>query len=71
MKEFTTFQALLKPLTKELITSGTLLYNTDYYSKSFKTHTHLMVLLYAQFQGLESLRDLEIAFENQVELLRH
>lgn len=68
MKEFTTFEALLKPITKELVETGVKGFDSDYYSKTFKTYDHLLVLLYAQLHDLKSLRDLEIAFNSQKEL---
>ena len=68
MKEFTTFEALLKPITKELLESSVRSFDSDYYSKTFKTYDHLLVLLYAQLHDLKSLRDLEIAFNSQKEL---
>lgn len=43
-------------------------YDSDYYSKRFKTYDHLIVLLYAQLHEIKSLRDLEIAFNSQKEL---
>ena len=68
MKEFTTFEALLKPITKELLKESVNSYDADYYSKSFKTYDHLIVLLYAQLHEIKSLRDLEIAFNSQTQL---
>lgn len=68
MKEFTTFEALLKPITKELLEEGIKGFDSDYYSKTFKTYDHLIVLLYAQLHEIKSLRDLEIAFNSQEQL---
>jgi hypothetical protein len=68
MREFTTFEALLKPLTKELLERSVRCFNSDYYSKTFRTHDHLIVMLYAQLHDIKSLRDLEIAFNSQLEL---
>lgn len=65
MKEFTTFEALLTPITKKLLEEGVTRYDSDYYSKTFKTYDHLLVLLYAQVHDIKSLRDLEIAFNSQ------
>ena len=65
MKQFTTFEALLKPLTKELLLEVVKCFDSDYYSKTFKTYDHLIVLLYAQLHEIKSLRDLEIAFNSQ------
>jgi hypothetical protein len=65
MKEFTTFEALLTPITKKLLEEGIRHFDTDYYSKTFKTYDHLLVLLYAQLHDVKSLRDLEIAFNSQ------
>jgi Transposase DDE domain/Domain of unknown function (DUF4372) len=68
MREFTTFEAILKPLSKGLVEESAKRFETDYYSKVFKTRHHLWVMLYAQFYGLRSLRDLEIAFNSQSRL---
>jgi putative transposase len=67
MKEFTTLQALLKPLSKDLIAAAVSRFNSDYYSKSFKTWDHLIAMIYVQVHELKSLRDLEIAFNSQKE----
>jgi hypothetical protein len=69
MREFTTFEALLKPITNELVEASVKDFDSDYYSKTFKTYDHLLVLLYAQLHDLKCLRDLEIAFNSQKELL--
>jgi len=65
MKEFTTFEALLTPITRKLLEEGVKQFDSDYYSKTFKTYDHLLVLLYAQLHDVKSLRDLEIAFNSQ------
>lgn len=65
MKEFTTFEALLTPITEKLLAEGVSRFDSDYYSKLFKTYDHLVVLLYAQLHDVKSLRDLEIAFNSQ------
>lgn len=65
MKEFITFEALLTPLSKELLEESVKRFDSDYYSKTFKTYDHLLVLLYAQLHDVKSLRDLEIAFNSQ------
>ena len=68
MKEFTTFKALLKPITDELLSTAVSNYDSDYYSKLFKTKDHLIAMIYAQLHDLKSLRDLEIAFNSQYQL---
>ena len=68
MKEFTTFKALLKPITDELLSTAVSNYHSDYYSKLFKTKDHLIAMIYAQLHDLKSLRDLEIAFNSQYQL---
>lgn len=68
MKEFITFEALLKPLTKELLKESVKQFDSDYYNKTFKTYDHLLALLYAQLHDVKSLRDLELAFNSQTEL---
>lgn len=68
MKEFTTFKALLTPITDELLSTAVSNYDSDYYSKLFKTKAHLITMIYAQLHDLKSLRDLEIAFNSQHQL---
>lgn len=68
MKEFTTFEALLKPLTKDLLEEAVNRFNADYYSKTFKTKDHLLGMIYLQLHDIKSLRDLEIAFNSQKDL---
>lgn len=68
MKEFTTFRALLKPLTNNLIKEAVVRFNADNYSKTFKTKDHLLGMIYLQLHEIKSLRDLEIAFNSQKNL---
>jgi IS4 transposase len=68
MKEFTTFKTLLKPLTLNLMEEATKRFNADYYCKIFKTWDHLVTMIYAQLHNLNSLRDLEVAYNSQKEL---
>lgn len=65
MKKYTTNEALLKPLSKQLIQEAVKRFESDYYSKTFKTEDHLRAIIYAQLHDVKSLRDLEIAFNNQ------
>lgn len=65
MKEFTTFEALLKPLSRELVEESIKRFDADYYSKVFKTQDHLVAMIYAQLYELKSLRDLGIAFNSE------
>lgn len=71
MKECTTFAALLKPLTKNLIEEATNRFNSDYYCKTFRTKEHLLGMIYLQVHEIKSLRDLEIAFNSQKDLKSH
>lgn len=68
MKEFITFEALLKPITRKLLEESVRQFDSDYYSKTFKTYDHLLVMLYAQLHDVKSLRDLETAFNSQRDL---
>ncbi len=68
MKECTTFKALLKPLTTNLLEEAIKRFNADYYYKTFKTRDHLITMIYAQLHDMKSLRDLEIAYNSQKEL---
>ena len=68
MKEFTLFEAFMKPLTQDLIEESIKRFDADHYCKTFKTKGHLISMAYAQLQGLQSLRDLEIAFNSQKKL---
>jgi putative transposase len=65
MKNFTTFQCLLKLLTKKLVNEGANRYYADHYSKEFKTWEHLLVMLYAQITQAKSLREIELGFNSQ------
>jgi putative transposase len=68
MKECTTFQALLKPLTKNLMQAAVKQHNSDNYFKKFKTWDHLIIMIYSQLYEIKSLRDLEISFNSQKNL---
>lgn len=65
MKKYTTNKALLKPLSRSLIKEAVKRYESDYYVKTFKTVDHLYAMIYAQLHEVKSLRDLEVAFNNQ------
>lgn len=65
MKDCTTFEALLKPLTKKLIGAAVNRFEADYYCKTFKTYDQLMAMIYMQLHELKSLRDVEIAFNSR------
>lgn len=67
MRKSTTFKALLKPLTSDLMGESIKRFNADYYSKTFKTQEHLIAMIYVQLHELKSLRDLEVAFNSQKE----
>ena len=69
MKECTTFEALLKPLTANLINEAVKRFNADYYCKEFKTQDHLIAMIYAQLYDIKSLRDLEVALNSQKALI--
>jgi len=68
MKEFTTFEALLKPLTSNLIEESIRRFDADYYCKTFRTWDHLIAMIYAQLHEMKSLRDIEIGFNSQTKL---
>lgn len=70
MKKFTTFEALLKPLSNKLIEESVRRFDTDYYTKTFTTYAHLFALIYAQLYEVKSLRDLVIAFNSQKQFRR-
>lgn len=61
----TVFQQLLKPVTEKLIKSGVQRFQSDYHCKSFSTHDHLKVLIYAHLKEIKSLRTLEIALDKK------
>jgi putative transposase len=65
MKKCTTFQCLLKPLTKKLIAEGVKIFDADRYNKEFKVWDHLIAMMYAQIHQIKSLRELEVAFNSQ------
>lgn len=64
MKNCTTFEALLKPLTKDLIEESVRRFKADYRCKRFKTWDHLQAMIYTQVHELKSLRDIEIALDS-------
>jgi putative transposase len=66
MKNFTTFEALLKPLTSNLLEAMKQRFDSDYYAKTFKSEIHLGVMLYAQYHDLKSLRDIEVALSGPI-----
>lgn len=70
MKKCTTFQCILKPLTKQLIEEGIKRFNADYDCRRLKAWDHLLVMIYGQVHELKSLRTLEIAFNSQSDILR-
>jgi len=70
MKKYTIFQSLLKPLTEQLIAEAVKRFNTDRYSKGFKTRDHLMAMIFVQVNQIKSLRELEISFNSQTALKR-
>lgn len=65
MKKCTTFQCLLKPLTKKLVAEGVKRFDADRYNKEFKVWDHLIAMIYAQIHQIKSLRELEVAFNSQ------
>ncbi len=70
MRKCTTFQCLLKPLTKKLIEESVNLFDADRYNKEFKTWDHLIAMIYAQIHQIKSLRELEVAFNSQYGIRR-
>lgn len=66
----TTFQCILKPLTKQLIEAGIARFRADYDCRKLMAWEHLLAMLYTQIHEIKSLRTLEIAFNSQTQLLR-
>jgi putative transposase len=56
------FGNLLKPIDRRQFAADVDRFNADAYDKTFKTWDHLVVLIYAQLSGLDSLRGLEAGF---------
>jgi putative transposase len=65
MKKCTTFQCLLKLVGKKMFAESVKQYDADRYSKTFKSWQHFAVMLYAQLNGLSSLRDIKVGFDSQ------
>lgn len=65
MRNCTTFQYLLKLLSKKLVAEAVKRYEADYYIKRFKTWDHLVIMLYAQLTQAKSLREIELGFNSQ------
>lgn len=61
----TVFQAILKPITPDLIKKCVNIFNTDYDYDKFKTYEHLQTMLYVHLNQITSLRTLEVAINNQ------
>lgn len=53
----TTFAQVVKIIPREMVTSIAQQWETDRYSKTLDTWTHLIMLLFAQLSGCNSLRD--------------
>ena len=56
MRNSTTFKRLVKPLSTTLIDTSTLIHDSDAYYKVLNTRTHLLSMIYAQINGVQSLR---------------
>ena len=54
------FSQLLKFINKSKIDRIALKHNADRYTKKFTTYNHLVVMLYAIFEGVSSLREVVI-----------
>lgn len=51
------FNQLLQLLPKHILRDSIRTHHSDYYYKRFKTHEHLITMLYATFHGCKSLRE--------------
>jgi putative transposase len=58
----TIFGDLLKPISRRQFDATVERYDGDAYDKSFRSRDHLVVLIYAQLGGLDSLRGIEAGF---------
>ena len=56
------FGDLLKPIRRRQFDAAVERYDGDAYDKSFRSRDHLVVLIYAQLGGLDSLRGIEAGF---------
>jgi putative transposase len=56
------FGDLLKPIRRRQFDATVERYDGDAYDKSFRSRDHLVVLIYAQLGGLDSLRGIEAGF---------
>jgi putative transposase len=56
------FGDLLKPIRRRQFDATVARYGGDAYDKSFRSRDHLVVLIYAQLGGLDSLRGIEAGF---------
>lgn len=65
------FCQLLSLIPRRLISDLVLKYQSDRYYKRFKTHTHLVTMLFAGFQGCQSLREVTTGLQAWYQRLRH
>ena len=61
----TVFRRLLKPLNAKTVNAGVKAVKSDRYYKKCKTRTHLEALIYAQLNGIRSLRELELCLKDK------
>ncbi len=61
MKITTIFSELLNIIPNHVLSRLTHAHSGDHYTKTFTTYQQLMVLLYSQIKGIDSLRDIEIS----------
>jgi len=67
----TLFRGLLTVVPGFLFSSLVRQFNTDRYCRHFTTYAQFTVLLFAQIRGKDSLRDIEIAFNQRHKLFYH
>lgn len=59
-----TFTQILKQIDRSSFSRSVRESGSDKYRKSFKTWDHLVVMLFSQFSGAKSLRDIEVGFNS-------
>lgn len=52
------FNQILQLIPKQVIASAVLKHKSDYYSKHFRTHDHLITMLYAVYNNCQTLREI-------------
>lgn len=67
----TRFHQILEALPRTLIEKAAHQHHAERYDKTFKLRDHLITLIYAQFSGARSLRELETAFNSKTQTHYH